>query len=65
MSHSAQRCAKIALAALFLVLVALGYFLGHLPLWTCVLITLAAIAINSFILRVEDGEYSNPGRPKP
>ena len=65
MSDSAQRYARIALATLFLGLVALLYFLGHLPLWACVLIALAAMVINSFILRVEDGECSNQDRPKP
>ena len=64
MGDSAARYAKIALAGLILVIIALLYFIAHLPLWACVLIAVAAMVVNSFALRVEDGEFTKQRRPK-
>ncbi len=47
-------CGLIALGLIFAILVALGYFVAHLPFWACVLIAIGAMVVNSFVLRVED-----------
>jgi putative flippase GtrA len=49
---------RIAVAAVFLLLVCLLYFVAGLPLWASTLIALAACVVNSFVLRIEDSSSS-------
>lgn len=54
---------RVAIGIIFSILVALGYFVAHLPFWACVLIGLVAIVVNSYILRVEDsGSFTDGSR---
>ena len=51
----------IALGLMFAILVALGYFVAHLPFWACVLIAIGAMVVNSFVLSVEDSKSFDKG----
>jgi len=64
MKSTPQRHAQIAVALIFVLLASLLYFLSNLPLWACVLTAFASILVNSFILRVEDGEFSGKEKQK-
>ncbi|MDZ5650755.1 hypothetical protein [Nitrospirillum sp. BR 11828] len=62
-----EHIVRLVLLVIAVGLVILLVFLGHFPIWLAVMMALAALAVNGWLLAWEDelpGGFNNPHPPK-